>query len=246
MKMTAAGDISFFTHKSVYLFILNINISNYAILLALEYCNSNEHSQSMFLSRNKKNHVYPCKPQFYYIKVGFKGVKIMPTGNLSSQRRKNLFPILKSKFFPFRIDYYSEVFDLQKNKKGIVNCVEVLRPSQANGIMSSASVYLTTLLLDRLCPLSSWLVLVHSQTNRKSQKLSPCKNGGQSIRFIYLCPLMSHSYQHRAELQHVWVRGPPTGTEYVLIIQSCMRIKDGDKNNYDELTSAISIIINII
>ena len=32
--------------------------------------------QSMFLSRNKKNNVYPCKPQFYYIKVGFKGVKI--------------------------------------------------------------------------------------------------------------------------------------------------------------------------
>ena len=38
---------------------------------------SNEFPQSMFLSRNKKNNVYPCKPQFYYIKVGFKGVKII-------------------------------------------------------------------------------------------------------------------------------------------------------------------------
>ena len=38
---------------------------------------SNEYTQSMFLSRNKKNNVYPCKPQFYYIKVGFKGVKII-------------------------------------------------------------------------------------------------------------------------------------------------------------------------
>ena len=38
---------------------------------------SNEHPQSMFLSRNKKNNVYPYKPQFYYIKVGFKGVKII-------------------------------------------------------------------------------------------------------------------------------------------------------------------------
>ena len=28
-------------------------------------------------SRNKKNNVYPCKPQFYYIKVGFKGVKFI-------------------------------------------------------------------------------------------------------------------------------------------------------------------------
>ena len=38
---------------------------------------SNEYPQSMFLSRNKKNNVYPCKHQFYYIKVGFKGVKII-------------------------------------------------------------------------------------------------------------------------------------------------------------------------
>ena len=36
-----------------------------------------EYPQSMFLSRYKKNNVYPCKPQFYYIKVGFEGVKII-------------------------------------------------------------------------------------------------------------------------------------------------------------------------
>ena len=35
---------------------------------------SNENLQSMVLSRNKKSNVYPCKPQFYYIKMGFKGV----------------------------------------------------------------------------------------------------------------------------------------------------------------------------
>ena len=28
-------------------------------------------------TRNKKNNVYPCKPQFYYVKVGLKGVKII-------------------------------------------------------------------------------------------------------------------------------------------------------------------------
>ena len=38
---------------------------------------SNKYPQSMFLSRNEKNNIYPCKPQFYYIKVGFKGVKII-------------------------------------------------------------------------------------------------------------------------------------------------------------------------
>ena len=31
---------------------------------------SNEYPQSMFSSKNKTNNVYPCKPQFYYIKVG--------------------------------------------------------------------------------------------------------------------------------------------------------------------------------
>ena len=38
-----------------------------------------EPPQSMFWAeiRNKKNNVYPCKSQFYYIKVGFKGVKII-------------------------------------------------------------------------------------------------------------------------------------------------------------------------
>ena len=34
---------------------------------------SNEYPQFMFLSSNKKNNIYPCKPQFYYIKVGVKG-----------------------------------------------------------------------------------------------------------------------------------------------------------------------------
>ena len=33
---------------------------------------SNKYPRSMFLSRNKKNNVYSCKPQFYYLKVGFR------------------------------------------------------------------------------------------------------------------------------------------------------------------------------
>ena len=30
-----------------------------------------------FRAKKKKNNVYPCKPQFYYVKMGFKGVKII-------------------------------------------------------------------------------------------------------------------------------------------------------------------------
>ena len=37
---------------------------------------SNEFPQSIFLSRNWKKYVYPCKSQFNFIKVGFKGSKL--------------------------------------------------------------------------------------------------------------------------------------------------------------------------
>ena len=38
---------------------------------------SNDNPQYMFLSRNKEHNVYPCKSQFFYVKVGVKGVKII-------------------------------------------------------------------------------------------------------------------------------------------------------------------------
>ena len=38
---------------------------------------SNEYHNLCFWAEINKNNVYPCKPQFYYIKVGFKGVKII-------------------------------------------------------------------------------------------------------------------------------------------------------------------------
>ena len=38
---------------------------------------SNEYPQYMFWAEIRKNNVYPCKSQFYYMKVGFKGIKII-------------------------------------------------------------------------------------------------------------------------------------------------------------------------
>ena len=67
-----------FSDKKSY--ILHISVQNIDCGYSLEpprRGGSNEYPQSMFSSRNKKNNVYPCKPQFYYIKVGFKGVKIV-------------------------------------------------------------------------------------------------------------------------------------------------------------------------
>ena len=37
---------------------------------------SNEYPQSIFWAQIRKTNVYYCKPQFYCIKVWFKGVKI--------------------------------------------------------------------------------------------------------------------------------------------------------------------------
>ena len=67
-----------FSDKNFY--ILHISDQNIDCEYSLEpprRGGSKEYPQSMFLSRNKKNNVYPCKPQFYYIKVGFKGIKIV-------------------------------------------------------------------------------------------------------------------------------------------------------------------------
>ena len=60
--------------------IFNISAQNIDCEYSLEpprRGGSNEYPQSMFLSSNNKNNVYPCKPHFYYKKVGFKGVKII-------------------------------------------------------------------------------------------------------------------------------------------------------------------------
>ena len=53
----------------------NFQMKNCDILLIFAQ-SSNENPQSMFYtSNNKKDNVYPCKPQFYCIKVGCKGCK---------------------------------------------------------------------------------------------------------------------------------------------------------------------------
>ena len=60
--------------------IFHISTQNIGCRYSLELLwrgGSNEYPQSMFLGRNMKYNVYPCKPQFYYIKVGFKEVKII-------------------------------------------------------------------------------------------------------------------------------------------------------------------------
>ena len=67
-----------FSDKDSDIFHISTQNIDYGSSLELpQWGSSNEYPQSMILSRNKKNNVYPCKPQFYYIIVGFKGVKII-------------------------------------------------------------------------------------------------------------------------------------------------------------------------
>ena len=44
----------------------------------------------MFLSKNKKNNVYPCKSQFFYTKVRFKGVNIIQACFPDAIGKKNI------------------------------------------------------------------------------------------------------------------------------------------------------------
>ena len=55
-------------------YIIHISAQNIACGYSLgPLCGSNEYTQYMFLSSNTKNNVYPCKPQFYYVKCGLRG-----------------------------------------------------------------------------------------------------------------------------------------------------------------------------
>ena len=67
-----------FSDQNSNIFLISTQNMDCGYLLELPHRgSSNEYPQSMFLSRNKKNNMYPCEPQFYYTKVGFKGVKII-------------------------------------------------------------------------------------------------------------------------------------------------------------------------
>ena len=67
-----------FSDKNSDIFHISAQNIDCGYLLELPWWgSSNEYPQYMFSSKNKKNNVYPCKPQFYYIKVGFRWVKII-------------------------------------------------------------------------------------------------------------------------------------------------------------------------
>ena len=63
--------------KLIFFHISAQNIDCGYSLEPLQRGGSNEYPQSMFWSIIQINNVYPYKFQFYYTKVGFKGVKVI-------------------------------------------------------------------------------------------------------------------------------------------------------------------------
>ena len=63
--------------------IFHISAQNIAcghLLEPPQWGGSSEYPQSVFLSRYKKNNVYPFKLLIYYIKMGFKGIYYIKVG----------------------------------------------------------------------------------------------------------------------------------------------------------------------
>ena len=79
---------------------------------------SYEYPQSMFLSRNEKqnNKVYPCKPQLYYIKVGFKG------GGGGSKLYRYVFVMLSRKLTGSGLWYHTQAWHRHEFLKASFFC----------------------------------------------------------------------------------------------------------------------------
>ena len=77
LKISPPKNENFQIKNSDIFFISAQNMDCGCSLELPQWDSSNEYPQSMFLSINKKNNIYPCKPQFYYLKMGLKGVKII-------------------------------------------------------------------------------------------------------------------------------------------------------------------------
>ena len=91
---------------------------------------STEYPQSIFWSRNKKTKVHPCKPQFYCIKVGLKGIKTIYA--CFRDDSNNIIPRFHERssirihiLFPLNFFVNSDSTDLQ-----------LQRPLHSNNIMS--------------------------------------------------------------------------------------------------------------
>ena len=71
----------------------------------------------MILSRNKINYVHPFKPHFFfYIKWSLRGSKLYKY--VFVMKQKDFAP--KRRFFPFRVDLFSEGFGILKSRQGII------------------------------------------------------------------------------------------------------------------------------
>ena len=103
----------------------------YSNILKISVCKrprrggSKEYLQSIFFSRNKISNVYPCKPQFYCIKVGFKW-----GGGGGATLYRHVF-VMESRFFWPAL--------IENTKDTVVLILEILRKNLADDLTTPAT-----------------------------------------------------------------------------------------------------------
>ena len=87
----------------------------------------------MCFSRNKKNNLYACTPKFYYIQVGFKGVKIIKVCFRDALRKHAYSNILKILQPKKRKNFQIKKFDIFHISVQNIDCGYSLEPPRRGG-----------------------------------------------------------------------------------------------------------------
>ena len=62
-------------------------------------------NHNLFLSRNKKNNVYPFKPQFYYLKWGLRESKLRGHVFVMNKKNINIFRLKKGPYLELGMSF---------------------------------------------------------------------------------------------------------------------------------------------
>ena len=132
-----------------------------------------EWSQKLTLSfqlRWAKNNVYPCKPQFYYIKVGFKGVKIIYVCFCDGLNFLKFYQLLSN--------------TVASNKRPPPSLWKIMMLINTQGIIR---IFMVLSLSAAIC-----LLHLYSTTSLRQPPSGKHKNGSKIIKLFF----MLHSAEH--------------------------------------------------
>ena len=146
----------------------------------------------MFLSRNKKNNLHPCKHQLYYVKVGFQGFKIMyrhayvMQAQKTKQKKKK-----KKKKKKLSVKLFGTDVQFSANESSSVTLVQVVAvkrlpvlQSRANCIFISFGIVEPILIaFENWIPLESML---HMNGRREGIRAGSRRRAVRSLPFLHI------------------------------------------------------------